>query len=916
MRIESVTRLFAGTLRRQLVAGMVLVVGGMMSAFVWDLTRRQQDAALAQQTLHADALAEGIATSSAVWVAARDYSGLQEIINGLARYPDLQHAIVLDIHGQVLAHSEASRRGLYLTDLPRQPVRTMLGHDAAMVDIAEPIRLAGKHIGWVRIGLGQESIAAQLAVIERNGIAYALAAVALAALLATLAARRLTRRLDVIRATADAVQAGQRHVRADLAGEDEAAQLAHRFNDMLGTLARQEQETLASRDALAQSESRLSQVMAVTGEGIWDWDLGSGKVGHNPSWCAILGLGREYISHPLDFFISLVHEEDRETVRGRIDACLAGKRRYWSEHRMRHADGHLIWVQDRGDVVARDTNGEPLRMLGSMIDVTERRQLEEELRHAYGENQAVTQAVHDNLYMLDETGRMTWWNRQVEQTTGLAPEVLLGRPGSDFFVPEDRAAVQAAIASVFAEGYGEVEARLITRDGPVWYHYNGVRVFDPKGRVIGVAGVGRDISERIRAFEAVRRSESELKALNESLEARVGERTAELRASRDEAERANAAKSEFLSRMSHELRTPLNAILGFGQLLEHELERSGNAEQVDNTREILHAGEHLLELVNEVLDLSRIESGRLEVSLETVPLAAMVEACLMQIQPLAARRNLSIARRVTTDCGVLADRTRLKEVLLNLLSNAVKYNREGGTIEVACAPGSGQRVRVEVRDTGIGIAAEALPRLFRPFERLEGAYAGVEGTGIGLALAKKLVEAMDGAIGVESVPGEGSTFWFELPVADHAPPEPPAPQHHREMPVAGQERLCTLLYVEDNPANLRLAHKIVAKRAGLRMLDAGNAEDGLAIAVRERPDLILLDINLPDLDGYEALRRLRESPATRDIPVIAVSANAMTRDVRRAMEAGFDDYLTKPLDIGVFLKTIDHFLKDQEEAKA
>ncbi|MEK6662460.1 MAG: ATP-binding protein [Pseudomonadota bacterium] len=401
-------------------------------------------------------------------------------------------------------------------------------------------------------------------------------------------------------------------------------------------------------------------------------------------------------------------------------------------------------------------------------------------------------------------------------------------------------------------------------------------------------------------------SHAQILALNAELERRVAERTHDLELSKNDAERANAAKSEFLSRMSHELRTPLNAIIGFSKLLETDTAHPLVADQADNVQEILHAGHHLLELINEVLDLARIESGRLELIPEPVSASQLVNECAALMRPLAAQQGIQLSSK-TGSCAIQADKLRLRQILLNLLSNAIKYNHAGGSVEIACHSAPEGWGRIAVRDSGRGIAADALPRLFKPFERMESAYEAIEGSGIGLALCKKLAEAMGGVIGVESTIGEGSTFWVEFPLALAKAADPVATTNiQHTQPVNAAER--TLLYIEDNPANQRLVQKIIATRTGLTLLLAHSAELGLNLASTHQPDLILLDINLPGMDGFEALRQLQQDPATRAIPVIAITANAMPSDVKKGLEAGFVDYMTKPLDVARFLSLVDHLL--------
>lgn len=469
--------------------------------------------------------------------------------------------------------------------------------------------------------------------------------------------------------------------------------------------------------------------------------------------------------------------------------------------------------------------------------------------------------------------------------------------------PEDRGAVNAAYnRSLQTRESYEITHRLLMPDQRIKYVTERcASYFDGEGKPIRSVGTVQDVTE-------LKQTELALKDLNEELEQRVQQRTGLLLHAKEEADRANNAKSEFLSRMSHELRTPMNAIMGFAQLLETDQETPVTPDQADNVREIRHAGQHLLELINEVLDLARIETGRIELSLEPVEVPSLIGECIALLQPLTSERRIALKLDLDGVGTVQADRLRLRQTLLNLLSNAVKYNRDGGSVLISCQLATEGRVRIAVCDSGRGIAADALPRLFQPFERIESAYDGIEGTGIGLALSKRLVEAMGGSIGVESVAGEGSTFWIDLPAAEtkeYLPSGFSANEAMQNNFVAAH----TLLYIEDNPANLRLVRKIISTHTSLLMLDARTAEQGLEIAATHLPDLILLDINLPGMTGFEALRRLRDNPATRDIPVVAVSANAMERDIKKGRSAGFTDYLTKPLDIPKLLVLLDTLLK-------
>ncbi len=520
---------------------------------------------------------------------------------------------------------------------------------------------------------------------------------------------------------------------------------------------------------------------------------------------------------------------------------------------------------------------------------------------------AILTSASFSIIATDEMGIIQLFNGGAERMLGyLAADVVNRISPSDIHDPDEvqarAAALSLELGTPIAPGFEALafkasrgiedvyELTYICKDGsrfPAIVSVTALR--DEHHSVIGYLLIGTDNSARKQVEQALHQAVFT-------------------------AESASQAKSDFLSSMSHELRTPLGAILGFAQLIESGSPAPTPAQR-RGVEQILKAGWYLLGLINEILDLAMVESGHMSLSLEAISLGEVLDECHAMIGPKAEQYGILLSfPQFDEPCLVRGDRVRIKQVLINLLSNAIKYNRTGGRVEVACMAHPPGRVRIQVKDSGVGLSAGKLAQLFEPFNRLGQEASAEPGTGIGLVMAKRLVELMGGTIGVDSVVGEGSAFWMDLPPATAAPALANLPEAVPGLVRAadGVRAVRTLLYVEDNPANLMLVEDLIGRRADLRLLGAREAHAGIAIARQALPDVILMDINLPGISGIKALELLRSDPATAHIPVIALSANAVPRDIRRGLDAGLFRYLTKPIKVNEFMDTVDTALRFAE----
>lgn len=657
-------------------------------------------------------------------------------------------------------------------------------------------------------------------------------------------------------------------------------------------------QTSDDLELLRATVGRFQRIFNGSGYGFWEWDLHNQHIEWSGGFWMRLGYGPEDAKDICDAskVLTYIHPDDREfAVEATRQHLRTGKPMDVS-YRIKTKQGDYIWTQVRADSM-RDDTGQVTIMSGVNFDITEIKKVEAALRESEARQVRIIQASSDGIWEWYADRGGFHFSHRCWELLGYDDLDDVLTEGEDrlkiwrrHIYPQDLPKFDSALVEHMAgRSPFDVEYRLISIKGEVrWIRGRGRAVFNEKGQPIMMSGSNMDITEVKRAEERVLLA-------------------------KEQAEKANRAKSEFLSSMSHELRTPLNAILGYTQLFEYD----GNlkSQQIENVREIRKAGEHLLQLINDVLDLAKIESGNMTVSLEPVLVSRLLDECFTLVQPQADARGIRLSARIAEHVNtyVIADHVRCKQAVLNLLSNAVKYNHVGGEVEVVLAVEEGLKLRISVRDTGRGIPLQRQGEVFQPFNRLSAENSNIEGSGVGLVITKQLVEMMQGKLDFSSTEGVGTTFWMDFPIASEWSADTLLMVNRKKdysPAVLSVQRKCRVLYVEDNPTNIRLLQQIFARYPQLELEIAEEAFLGIYKARSTTPDLIILDINLPGLDGYEVLAVLKNDPSTGQIPVVGLSANAMPYDVERGRKAGFFDYLTKPVDINELIGVFNKLLHD------
>ncbi|MFZ4462724.1 MAG: PAS domain S-box protein [Bacteroidales bacterium] len=803
-----------------------------------------------------------------------------QVLAKLQAIPTALDACLYDLEGKIFAEYHQSDKMFVFPE----PANRITEFSGGYLHVFHDVSLDGKTYGklYIRLSAGavKEKFVNKILVIIGLIIALLFPIYLIAIRLQKYVSRPI---LDLAEATQHISQTQDFRMKLEHQANDEIGFLYKQFNNLLTELLNRELE----RDQAVRDISFLAEVLKNINENISITDVDDKLIFVNQSLIKTYGYSEDEL---IGQHISVLRSENNSTdvIQGILPATLKGGWQGELMNRKKDGTEFPIWLFT---TIIFDHDNKPAAFVGISTDITERKKAEKELilhrdhleelvKTRTAELENFFNVALDLLCIADTSGHFIRINKAWSELLGYAQSELEGKMILDFVHEDDYQISREKLETLKEqETVQEFINRFRAQDGTylsIEWHIVAV------GETVYAAA--RDITARIKTED-------------------------ELRNARFEADQANIAKSEFLSRMSHELRTPMNAILGFAQLLEMgEL----NAKQTKGVNHILLSGRHLLDLINEVLDISRIESGRLSLSLEPVQISKLVYEIKDILQPLATNRNIRILHNGREDIFVRADKQRLKQVLINLINNAIKYNNEGGSItinayEVVSDQITGS-IRIDITDTGPGIAAELIDKLFKPFERIGADSTSTEGTGLGLAVVKKLMDAMGGKLGVISQVGQGSTFWIEFPNTE-SQKEMAGLQKgflSSDLPIITSKG--TILYIEDNISNIELVEQIlVSQGSQIQLVTEMFGKNAVYKALECEPELILLDLNLPDIHGSEVLELILANSKTREIPVVIISADAMPHQLENMIKSGAKEYLTKPLDVKSFLKVVGKF---------
>lgn len=866
--------------RSQLSLMIVFIIGLVVGIFSWFTSKQETKILFDSIKRQGEALVQNIAIDSAEEVLNNDFASLEILLKQYLKIPNIIRARIINSDGLPLG-DVILENGQVKANYSLTPVNTenKIGHlsylknEGKLLSVWEPI-VIGKLVGYANIELSLDSIATVKKQLLLNTIFVGISTALLGLFLLFLYIRRPLNAIQ--QASEFAAKLHKKRGEAIVVESSalEFEQLSKALNYVSQKLFQQEQEVQATTE-------RLKAILNHVNDGIITIDDKFLIQSFNPAAEKIFDYREvEIIGKPVQTLAeTLIQLNTGQSKLKNKPITIRGSKK----------SGYSFPME----ISAREVSLEGETFYTAIIrDVTEQVEYERALRNSEAKARKlalVASRTHNAVVITDNKARVEWANEGFSRITGYKLSEVIGKKPGDFLQgPETNSETINHMREQLSKGLG-FKAELLNYNkagNSYWVDIEVQPVFEEKNKTISnFIAVESDITDRKLA-------------------------EAELLEAKEAAEKANAAKSEFLSRMSHELRTPLNAILGFAQLLELD---PLNEEQTESVQRILKAGHHLLDLINEVLDIARIESGGIALSLEPVDLCRVVYEVVELVSPLADKRDITIKLCPTNqeEILVMADLQRLKQVLLNLLSNAVKYNHPKGSVEISLAENKiDNDLKLEIKDTGIGISSEKHERIFTAFDRLGAEQTEVEGSGIGLALTKHLINVMGGQIGFSSEKGKGSTFWFILPKAKQATSieDTSNSKISSELLEASKVHTYTIVYIEDNLSNLFLVQRVLARAADFKLLTAMQGQIGLDIIREQDPDLVLLDLHLPGISGEEVFDNLKLNPNTANIPVVVVSADATPKTIKRLTDKGIDAYLTKPINVPELLTVIRSYL--------
>lgn len=866
MKTKNISKFLFHTLRGRLILSVALVHAVMMSVFIIDLTARQRAMILDRQVEEATALSRTLSTSAAGWISSDDIAGIQELVDNQRHYPELIFAIIADENGRILAHTDKSKKGLFLQDLPKEVNMSVISKTPDLVDVIVPAMLKGSHVGWVRIGIGQKIAGKKLSAITLNGIFYTFLAILIGSIIAWILGNRITKRLYLVQDTIGKVSKGNSSARTQVTGNDEAALLAKEFNTML--------DTLSDRDAkLSESETRFKKLFNFAAIPLCSINKAGEMIGINKSFEKLFGYNIKDIHSLKDWWqLSYPNPDYRKSIveTWKIDLQMATEQKTnikAREYQVTCKTGKERIVVISGTII----NDE---ILVTFFDVTDRKKAEEELRLSQLIIEGIINAIPIRVFWKDKNLIYLGCNLAFAQDVGFPdPKDIIGKDdfqlNSSDYAKKYRQDDLLVIKS--DEAILNIEEQQITREGnTINLLTSKVPLRDSTGEVSGIIGIYMDITERKQAEQ-------------------------ELLKAKTQAEESDQLKSAFLANMSHEICTPMNGILGFAELLKTP--NITGEKQQKYIGIIAKSGIRMLNIINNIVDISKIESGQMKVQISETNINEQIEFIYTFFNPEVERKGMQLYLKKSLpleEAFIKTDREKLYAILTNLIKNAIKYTNEG-SIEFGYEK-IDKHLNFYVKDTGIGIPEDRKKVIFERFIQADiFDKNATEGAGLGLAISKAYVEMLGGKIWVETEEGKGSIFYFTIPYNTETNEinniENNVMKENKEFQI---KNLKALIVEDDEPSDLLITF-VLEKFCGI-ILHANNGIEAVEIC-RKNPDinLIMMDLKMPEMNGYEAIRQIRKF--NTGVIIIAQTAYGLAGDREKSIEAGCNDYISKPIKI-------------------